>query len=459
MLVSPSLIGRRIVSDREGHPATVIQMRTERLRSPVRWLLVVAVIGILERYAFREGWRLQRDHPEVKLGAGPFVGSWHWRFGVRMLPSIGLGALAVLGLPAIARRFRPVFAVAITSAVATAFALLLAASDGWSAVTAPVADPTEYWVGVEYSRPAGLYLRTFIERQKFYTVHVRGHPPGFMLLLKAVAHVGFARPRAAAVISYVGVAITVAGVSFVVHRVGGSEALRSCLPFLALAPYAVWQGTSADAFYCGVATFGIALLVHSMSARQRWASVSAGLAGGVVLGLGCYLTYAMPTLFPIVVALAWHFRSWRWIAPTFVGAAGVATGFAIGGFWWLDGLNSTRYWYRVGTAQFRPFWYFFFANIAVLVIAVGPAAVAGVVRMRAFRGAVVVTGALAAVVVADVSGLSKAETERIWLLYMPWIGVAAGSLASGASVVRIRLWLVAQAATAVVLQAWLVSKW
>ena len=122
----------------------------------------------------------------------------------------------------------------------------------------------------------------------------------------------------------------------------------------------------------------------------------------------------------------------------------------------------------MGTAQFRPFWYFFFANIAVLVIAVGPAAVAGVIRLRGFRAAVVVTSALVAVAVADASGLSKAETERIWLLYMPWIGVAAGSLAPGvpresrpwgASTARIRLWLGAQMVTAVVLQAWLVSKW
>lgn len=436
-------------------------MRVDRVARrgwiPATATAAVAALVVLELYAFLEGSRLQRRHPEVKLGAGPFVGEWHWRAGARMLPAITVAAFAVLVLPAAARRLRLWIAVPVTMATATAFALLLAASDGWSAVTAPVADPSEYWVGVKRSRPAGLYVRTFIERQRFYTVHVRGHPPGFMLVLKAMRHFDFGSPRAAAVISYVGIAMTVGAVAFVVARTAGAETLRRSLPFLALAPYAVWQGTSADAFYCGVAAFGIALLALSMTMPRPIPAAASAVAGGIVLALGCFLTYGMPTVFPIVAALAWRSRSWRWIAPAAAGAAVVAGGFALAGFWWVDGLNSTRYWYRVGTAQFRPFWYFFFANIAVLAIAVGPAALAGIAHLRRFGAAMVVVGALLAAFAADLSGLSKAETERIWLLYMPWIGVAAGALAT--SPTRARLWLASQAATAIILQAWLVSKW
>ena len=36
-------------------------------------------------------------------------------------------------------------------------------------------------------------------------------------------------------------------------------------------------------------------------------------------------------------------------------------------------------------------------------------------------------GALTAIVIADVSGLSKAEVERIWLPFLPWLVVAAGA--------------------------------
>lgn len=432
-------------------------MRVERMRQASRWLAAGVVIAALEIYAFQEGFRLQREHPEVKLGAGPFVGEWDWRIGVRMVPVVLVAIVAVALLPVAARRLRPWVAVAITAVAASAFALLLAASDGWSAVTSPVTDPTEYWIEVERSRPAGLYLRSFIERQKFYTVHVRGHPPGFMLLLKAMRHIGLASSWAAAAISYVGIAMTVVAVAFVVARIAGTAAMRTCLPFLALAPYAVWQGTSADAFFCGVAGLGIALLAHSMTSPRPRNRAASAVGGGVVLALGSFLTYGMVTVFPIVVVLAWRTKAWRWFAPALAGALGVAAAFAFAGFWWLDGLNSTRQWYRVGTAQFRPFWYFFFANVAVLAIAVGPAAVAGVVRLRGYRPAAVVIGALLAAFIADASGLSKAETERIWLLYMPWIGVAGGALAM--SMTNARVWLGAQATAAVVLQAWLVSKW
>jgi hypothetical protein len=410
---------------------------------------------LLEVYAFIEGYRLDRARPEVKLGAGPLVGGWHWRFGARMLPAIMVAGLGLVVLPLVARRSRTAVAIAVTAAFASAFALLLAAADGWAAVTAPVVDPTEYWVDVERSRPAALYLRSFLERQRFHTVHVRGHPPGFMLLLKAMRHVGFGSPRFAAALSYVGVGMTVVGVAVVVQRLAGAAWMRRCLPFLALAPYAVWQGTSADAFYTGVACVGIALLVLAMTTVGIRAALAA-LAGGVVLGGGCFLTYGMPTVAPLVVLAAWRTKAWRWVLPAGIGAGLVAVTFASSGFWWADGLVDTRHWYRIGTAQFRPYGYFLLSNLAVLAIAVGPAAIRGLVGLRRERGGIVVLGGLAAALLADLSGLSKGESERIWLLYMPWIGVAGG-VAAVAS--RTRLWLALQATTALVLQAWLVSKW
>ncbi len=58
-----------------------------------------------------------------------------------------------------------------------------------------------------------------------------------------------------------------------------------------------------------------------------------------------------------------------------------------------------------------------------------------------------------AIVASNVSQYSKGEVERIWLIFFPWLVPAAAVLT------RRRGWLVCQAAGALVLQAWLVSKW
>jgi hypothetical protein len=81
----------------------------------------------------------------------------------------------------------------------------------------------------------------------------------------------------------------------------------------------------------------------------------------------------------------------------------------------------------------------------------------GIGRLGRDHGRTLVFGALACALLADVSGLSKAETERIWLLYMPWIAIAAGAVASTWRVRR--WWLAGQAGWAILIQAVLVSHW
>ena len=70
-------------------------------------------------------------------------------------------------------------------------------------------------------------------------------------------------------------------------------------------------------------------------------------------------------------------------------------------------------------------------------------------------------GGLAAVALADLTGLSLAEVERIWQPFMPLallggVGVTSIILTNRH---RTRMWLIAQAATALVLQAALRSPW
>ncbi len=435
----------------------VIGTRWSRRVRAAATLVAAGVLGVLEWYAFTRGWRLDREHPEVKLGAGPLVGSWELRLTALVIPVVVIAVLAVWWLPRISRRWGPWRAIGATAVVAMAFTVALAATDGWSAVIAPVIDKTEYWAGLAKARPAGNYLSTFLERQKFYSVHVRGHPPGFTLLLLSMRWIGLGSAWAAAAVSFLGVGLAVGAVGFTVWRIAGVDALRRALPFLALAPYAVWQGTSADAFFSGLAATGIALFVLAMTTQRRRVEVVAAAGGGVLIGASCFLTFGIPTLGPLVLALVWRTRKFRWMLPALLGIAAVFAGFALHHYWWLTGLDNTRTFYAAGTAKFRPAFYFFFANLAALAIAIGPAALAGITRLRRNPVAVIVAGALICVLLADASGLSKAETERIWLLYMPWISVAAATLAT--SIWRQRAWLGAQAAATIIVQVMLVSKW
>jgi hypothetical protein len=66
-----------------------------------------------------------------------------------------------------------------------------------------------------------------------------------------------------------------------------------------------------------------------------------------------------------------------------------------------------------------------------------------------------VRGAALAVLTATVSGLSKAEVERIWLPFAVWLVLAVVSLPPASR----RWWLAAQAGTALVVQHLLLTSW
>jgi hypothetical protein len=132
----------------------------------------------------------------------------------------------------------------------------------------------------------------------------------------------------------------------------------------------------------------------------------------------------------------------------------VAIAFAVGGFWWFDGLLQTRDRVASGAAGQRPYSYFLFANIAALAIAVGPATVAGLSRLdRGLRWLAV--PALLGIGFADITGLSRGEVERIWLPFMPWLIVAGALLPAR----QHRAWLAAQLVVGLSVQTVVVSLW
>ncbi len=424
-----------------------------------RWgvpILAAAILAVSVVW----GWAVQSD-PNTKLGAAPLVGQWRARYGPSLLIAAAIATLVVTRGARVIHRW-PFARVVVGGAVtAVAFTFTLAASDGLGHVLDPVVHPTEYWANLATLPPAGEMVRRYdtIGFLLNFSVHAKGHPPGFLLVLKALGAIGLGHPWAAGALSYIGVGVVVAAVAVTVRIVAGEHQARSLVPFLALAPYSVWMGTSADAFYAAVAGTGVVAVVAAVRAEAPATRRLGALAGGAVLAAALFLTYgaAILLLLPLVLVVALGWRHWRALGEVIglaaAGAATVVVAFALGGFWWFDGAATTKTFYWWGTAQFRPAGYFAVGNLGAAIIACGPAVVVALGRRRPAAVWWIVGGALACIAVADASQYSKAEVERIWLLFYPWLVPAAVVLR------RRRLWLAAQATLAIGLQLMLVSKW
>ena len=133
----------------------------------------------------------------------------------------------------------------------------------------------------------------------------------------------------------------------------------------------------------------------------------------------------------------------------------VVSSFWAAGFWWPDGLNATVERYHDGVAAARPLWFFSVANLAVLAVAVGPSASVALGRARAKGVGVFVAAAVVAVVVSNLSGLSKGEVERIWLPFVPWVMLGTAWLVGRAR----KGWLLAHASVAIAVQMLVLSPW
>jgi len=174
-------------------------------------------------------------------------------------------------------------------------------------------------------------------------------------------------------------------------------------------------------------------------------------------------SYGLVLLGVIPMVLAWRARALRALVVASVGGATVLLGFAAAGFWWFDGLAATRVRYFDGIAARRPYLLFLLVDLASFAVLVGPATAAGLARLRDRRLTWLVGAALVAVALADFSGMSKGEVERIWLPFAIWVLPAGAAVAlrrtGGVAVTRVSGWLAAQVACAIVVQSVVRTPW
>ena len=381
--------------------------------------------------------------PNIFAAAPPLFAQW--------LPHVGVGTpLAVLIAVAVIA-WRPPLALAYPLAVAWTFSLALV--DGWQrGIADRLTTQDEYLHEVPGVHDIGTMLRTFSSRildfqPDSWTTHVAGHPPGALLLFVWLDRLGLHGGGWAGVVVILVGCLAAFAVPWTIRTLGHTELAGAVVPFSVLLPGAVWVGVSADGLFAGVTAMGVALLV-----QRHWL---AWIGGGLLLGYSVFLSYGLALFGLVALAAVIATRRWAALIVALVTAGGVMAAFAAAGFWWFDGYHLVVERYYQGIGALRPYGYWVWADLAALVLATGPAAVAGLRRLPRSPLLLLTGAVLLAVLLADVTGLSKAEVERIWLPFTVWLVPAAALLPAPTR----RWWLAAQALTALAVNHLLLTNW
>ena len=419
-------------------------------------VVLVAAAFIVPRIA-GEQWR-----DSLYAAAAPIFGMWSPHVGWGTVPAIALAAAVVLYGPDLAARLSWRRLLVGGYLAALGWAMSLALVDGWRrGFSERFTDPNEYLKEVPGVTDIPAVLRGFADRildfqPDSWTTHVSGHPPGALLFFVLLDRIGLGGTTWAAW-ACVLIGCTVApAVAVTLDALGAREHARAALPFLVLMPAALWIAVSADAVFAAVAAWAVAAL--AVAAKRGSATLA--VVAGILFGLALFLNYGLVLMGLPAVAVLLAARTAKPLLPALAGAVAVVAVFAAAGFWWLDGYHLVVERYYQGVAATRPYGYWWWGNLAATVCAIGLATVAALTRVPArLRAAdptaILVTAALCAILLADASGLSKAETERIWLPFDVWLFAATAFLPRPA----VWIWLVAQAAGTLLLVHLLLTNW
>ncbi|MEU1474262.1 hypothetical protein [Streptomyces sp. NPDC005760] len=438
-------------------------------RDLLRDLYAAVCAALLVLTAILVGTVIQHRHGSLRVGWPPLLASWDPHVGPGTPAAVVVAAAVVAYGPSLAARlpWRPLLLAVWGAGMAWTWSLALV--DGWQGgIAGQLTTRNEYLpaVGRFHNIPAALRDFThhiLIDSPDNWGAHVAGHPPGATLTFVLLERVGLGGGGWAGTWCItVGTSAAIA-VLVTVRTLADESLARRAAPFLVLAPAAVWVGTSADGYFAAVAAWAVALLALAVRGSRP---VLYGFCSGLLFGLTVYLSYGL-TLMAVVagaVLLLGRGSSRRPLLFALAGLVVVPVLFTVAGFDWWEAYRLLVTRYYQGAGGVRPYGYWVWANLACTVLIVGPATVAGVrraaVRLRrrgegrvGLRLCLLVLGALLALLLADLSGMSKAETERIWLPFAVWLLPACAFL-TGA-----RGWLAGQAVLALLLNHLLLTGW
>lgn len=435
------------------------------------WGSVAALVLLAVAFAVPHlfGWnvwpRTERNASSREIP--PLHGYWApHRWGPGTLPALIIAALAVRYGQALALRLSWGRLLLTSYVVGLAWLLSLAFVDGRSGIARVLGKRDSYLPSARAVTDVSSLLHGYIDRIPVGSPHAwptdpAGHPPLALLFFVGLVKLGLGGSFVAGMVVSVVAATAPLAVLVTLRSLGSERAARLAAPFLALTPAAVFLAVSGDAVFTAVSAWGLACLALGATARTRRGLIAGSITAGLLLGASVMMSYGLPLLGLVALAVLLAARSWRPL-PIAAGAAVVVVlGFAVAGFaWWhaYPVLND-RYW--AGIAADRPASYWLWGNLAALLVGAGPLLGAGIAtvaaRWRSADRAVVllVAAAAACIVLADLSRMSKAEVERIWLPFMPWLTLSVVLLPE-----RWRRWgLVLQLVWALAVQQLLYTSW
>ncbi|MGR0219037.1 hypothetical protein [Agromyces sp. ZXT2-6] len=368
----------------------------------------------------------------------PLHAEWMPRLGPGSAPALLLAVLAAAYGPALARRLRWGALLAVAYAAGVAWMVSLATVDGWDGIGAVLEHPYEYLGTAREVTDFPATLRDYIahiplDSEDNWPVHIAGHPPGALLFFVVLVRLGLGGGLAAGLVVLLLGATAAIAVLVLLRRLGAEEMARRAAPFLAMGPAAIWFAVSADGMFAAVAAWGLCALGFAATARTTAPMAGWSLLAGLLLGYCVMLSYGLPLLGILAVTVLVIGRDWRPMPIAAAAALAVVLGFWAFGFAWWEAFPVLveRYW--DGVASRRQFTYWWWANLAALAISAGPMVGASVAM--AGRGAaswrslgagervivLLALGAVLTIAAADSSQMSKAEVERIWLPFVPWL--------------------------------------
>lgn len=419
----------------------------------------------------------------------PLHAEWMPRLGPGTPLAVLLGIAALVWGPRIAASVRWGRLLLIAYVASALWLFALATVDGLDGIGTILDHRYEYLGTAREVDDFGATLREYVQRIPYahednWPVHIAGHPPGALLFFVVLVRLGLGSALAAGFVVLLLGATTVVAVMITLRALGAQEYARRVMLLLVFTPAAIWIAVSGDGMFMAVAAWGIAALaVATASAGLR--RVIWSLTAGVLLGYCVMMSYGLPLLGVLAVAVLWAGKSWVALPIAAASAVGVVGLFAINGFVWWEAFPVLQQRYWDGVASRRPPEYWMWGNLAAFGVSAGPAigasiaavgaAVAGRLTERAGTSSLdtsaaaregvrwdprVVILVLAAagwlmVLLADLSNMSRAEVERIWLPFVPWatLGLAVFGAAT-------RRWLLGlQIGFAIVVQSLLSTGW
>ncbi|MHB8689867.1 MAG: hypothetical protein ACYDHH_01350 [Solirubrobacteraceae bacterium] len=265
------------------------------------------------------------------------------------------------------------------------------------------------------------FVENFGSLFAYLPTHAKGNPPGPLVALHLL---GIDRAGALAWLCILFGALS-APLAYDLGRTLGDERRGRVAGVLtAFTPAIMLFGvTSVD-----YAFTAMGMAVACLLARRSPAALVAGGAAAGVISFFSWLLLAIPAFSAL---LAWRRFGLRQAALVAAAATAGIVGFdlllaAVWGYDPFSALNATRHAYAGGISRTRPYGFWLFGSPSAWALMLGPA-VLWFLLVALGEGEASAIALIAVIVAAAVIGVTKAETERIWLPFVPLAAVAAAA--------------------------------